>query len=352
MTRPRGIVKARNCSFLICIAVTAAFGALGYQKQAGPSNPADQLAWETLAEVSRPAHATGARKQDTPVAWRLWWTSIEVYPDTPPNLTPQKTDTATKFRQLPCEQQSEQLTAFAGQPQPPKPCEVVWLDGPSAGYVFKNGFWKRENVSIAAAAHRISFPQSPSSTYVDPQVVAVEMKTEWKPIAGGRSGRYITAVDQQQTTRALVAFHMMIRAQPNWLWATFIHEDYAQLVTEAGAAFNDSFGSRNSLPSAGLRRLLREHHAGFLAHYKLIGTQTAFNTVLGNPLIEPAAMIKQKKISCISCHSFAAVDSLGHVPHQSPQAGLPQLPSVFNSVNFNFTLTEHAKCSLMAQCSS
>ncbi|MBV9760737.1 MAG: hypothetical protein JO340_09245 [Acidobacteriaceae bacterium] len=333
-------------------AAGAVFGAIAYQQQVGAADEADRIAWQTLAEISRPARPIGAGAGETAVSWRTWWTSVDVYPDASLNLTPQSADTAAKFRRIPCQEQSEKRAAFPDQPQTSKPCEVVWLDGAAAGYIFQNGLWKRENLNIAAAAHRISFPQSANYNHIDPRAVAIEMKTEWAPIADAQSGRFILAIDQQQTTRALVAFHMMIRAQPNWIWATFIHEDYAQLVTQAGASFRDSFGSRDGRPSAGLRRLLRSRRAEFLAHYKLIGTQTDFSTLLGNPLIEPAALMKQKKISCISCHAFAAVDSVGHVPHQSPQAGVPQIPPIFNSVNFDFTLTEHAKCSVMAQCST
>lgn len=345
-------MKLRNLLFLICVALADVFAAVAHLKPTANVNPSDRLAWQILAEISKPTESTGAAKSETLFSWRLWWTSTEVYPDSPPNRAPQATNTAERFRQLPCEQQSEKLTAFPGQPQPSKPCEVVWLDGASAGYVFANDLWKRENVSIAAAAHRINFPQSVNPDSVDPKIVAVEMKTEWEPMTSGQSGRFVAAVDQQGAIRVLVAFHMMIRASPNWLWATYIHEDFAGLVTQADATFNDTFGDHRGQPSANLRRLLRDHHVEVLAHYKLIGTQTDFSTLLGNPLIEPADLIKAKKISCISCHSFAAVDSLGHVAHQTPQAGVPQLPPIFNSVNFNFTLTEHAKCSLMARCST
>lgn len=345
-------MKVLTFPVLACVAAAATFSTVAFRKPPDQIGSADRLAWETLAKISQPVQPGDAPKLETPFSWRLWWTSIDVYADKSSNSAQQPVSTAARFRPLPCQQQSEKLTAFAGQPQPDKACEVVWLNGASAGYVLSNRLWQREKLSTAAAAHQVSFPQSPNPGHVDPQAVAVELKTEWEPLSQGQSSRFIAAIDQEKTPRGLVAFHMMIRSRPNWLWATFIHEDCAHLVTDAGATFNDSFGSRNSQPSDALRRLLQAHHAELLVHYKLIGTQTDFSTVLGNPLIEPAALIKQKKISCISCHSFASVDSLGHVPHQTPQAGVPQVPSIFNSVNFNFTLTEHSKCRFMANCST
>jgi hypothetical protein len=306
----------------------------------------EEIAWRTLAAVSKPTVSTGAGQADTLVSWRLWWTSLQVYPYPPTYKPPVDGNTNGAFRPIPCQLQSE--NAVTGAAQPADYCEVIWLNGASVGYVLTNKFWIRENVIAAAKQSTVSFPDTPGN-------MAVEMKTEWQEGTGGDAGTYVTAIDTNQSQRRLVAFHMMIRGFPKWLWATFIHEDSASLVTQAGATFEDHFGSHNGKPTRRLLDLLAGEQMDVLSHYRLIGTQTDFDSpkLLGNPLIEPADMIKKGKISCVTCHTFATIDDYGRIspqPHVEP--GIPHIDPSFYSLNFNFTLAERVKCINLGVCSN
>lgn len=296
---------------------------------------ADELTWRTLAAVSTPS--SPAVPPDTPVSWRLWWNSTEVYVDSnPPRVPPQPTTTRGRFLPLPCQQQSELKEMFHSLLQPEDPCEVVWLNAASAGYVFTNGLWIRQNLIAAAKRGQVSFPM-PSS---------VEMKTEWQQISADKFPRYVIGTDNQMRPRGLVAFHLMFRANPSWVWATFIHEDFVGLVTRVGERLTDSFGNRDGHFSPNLLRLLADHHVGVFAHYRLIGTQIDFRnpTRLGNPLIEPPLLITKGQSSCIFCHRFAALDYRGRIAAPPQNLGAPALPRVDFPANFNFTLVEHSTC--------
>ena len=316
--------------------ITASAAGFECQSSSGSIRASDELAWRTLGGISTPTQSTGAATTETPVSWRLWWNYQEVYPMHPGPQPPEPTNTAGQFRKLPCQAESERDPSH----QPQDPCEVIWLNDASVGYVFANKFWMRENVIKEAAASQIRFPMSP-------RPIAIEMKTEWQSVDRRDPNRYVTGVDLNGKTRVLVAFHMMMRAQPNWVWATFIHEDFARQVSEAGATLNDSFGNDHGRPSKRLSELLKCDHVEVLSHYKLIGTQTDFATLLGNPLIELPEAIQQKKISCMSCHSHAVINQIGQMLSFPVQSGQPTLPPGADSTNFNFTLSEHASCEVV-----
>ncbi len=325
----------------ICLLISASLAGLAAvegQTSAASTTPNDELAWKTLAEVSKPPNNLTNATGGTPLSWRLWWTSQDVYG------SPPKTNTAGAIYPLACKAESERPASK----QPKNACEVVFLNGISVNYVGKYELWRREKLVSAAKAGTISFPQSPNPP-------AVEMKTEWQLKSESPTGQYVEGVDSSGGTRVLVAFHMMIKAFDNWLWATYIHERFLQRVSEAGATPQDVFGYPGEKPSAALQTLLNTNNAGVLGHYRLIGTQVDFTTLLGNPLIEDPDDIKAKNISCISCHSFAAiqVDGLaaGGTAPISIVPGKPNIPSQFHPVNFNFTLALHAKCQFIGLCS-
>lgn len=257
---------------------------------------------------------------------------------------PQQTNTAQVIRSLPCGDESERKSFFRNI-QPPSPCEAIWLNDASAGYVFANKLWIREKMIQQGKAGMISFPMLNR----DP-TMAIEMKTEWQ-LDKVDSTRYVIGQGHDRSLRGLVAFHMMMRAQENWIWATFIHEDFLGQVVAAGENPADSFGDDNGHLSDQLSQLLRCKEGNVLCHYKLIGTQTDFTTpdgkptLLGNPLIETAEAIKAGKISCISCHAQVLVDNLGRLKPFDIKPGKPPAAApVFYSVNFNFTLEKHARC--------
>jgi hypothetical protein len=317
-------------------------GTFGSSQNRYPAAATDRQAWQALAFISRETNTAGAANFDTKVSWRLWWNSQDVYPQHPQAAAAVPAATASKFRPFACGPQSERTLIYKVAQPPNGPCEAIWLSSASVAYILQHGLWQREVVSSQAGLGQIHFPIDQS----DPSNVPIELKTEWIAINRAQAAKYIVGVDDQGVPRGLAAFHMMIHTRPNWVWATFIHEDFAQSVIAAGETFQDAFGNTTGRPSQGLLQLLASYHVGVLAHYKLIGTQIDFDTpqLLGNPLIENPDAIKARKISCISCHSFAAIDSVGHNPTAVLTLGHPAVPPIFGSVNFNYTMAVHAVC--------
>src|SRR6202034_3938759 len=145
--------------------ITASAAGFECQSSSGSIRASDELAWRTLGGISTPTQSTGAATTETPVSWRLWWNYQEGYPMHPGPQPPEPTNTAGQFRKLPCQAESERDPSH----QPQDPCEVIWLNDASVGYVFANKFWMRENVIKEAAASQIRFPMSP-------RPIAIEMK--------------------------------------------------------------------------------------------------------------------------------------------------------------------------------
>jgi hypothetical protein len=141
----------------------------------------------------------------------------------------------------------------------------------------------------------------------------------------------------------------MTHARPKWLWATWIHEKYANLVPK-DLGLHDSFGTeRNGEISCALVRLLVSKKQLFLANYKLIGSQADFKpTRLGNPLIEANLECS----SCMGCHQNASLMVNGGWPNPDPctTMGATTLPAGLNSTDFDYSLASQAKCHHVGGC--
>jgi hypothetical protein len=250
----------------------------------------DQLAWQTLAQSTGPS--SGAAPE-TPVAWRLWATSQEIFGAAP---LPPASVVFTSMRPLAC-RQSVQNPNVAN---PAAQCEIVFVNSVAANYIAKNGLTERRQV-ITVATHGLRFPDQ-----------SIEIKTEWIPLIASQTN-YVVGLNGS-SRYGLVAFHLKAKVLPNsqWLWATFIQKD----KLPKGFQIQDAYGLKPDRSiSTDLQTLLTNQGASVLANYLLLGTQTnlAFgpNSLLGNPLIEGLTDPTLQHSSCVGCHNLASISKVG-----------------------------------------
>jgi hypothetical protein len=149
----------------------------------------------------------------------------------------------------------------------------------------------------------------------------------------------------------LVAIHLMTHELPNWLWATWIHEDYQKYVPQS-LGLHDSFGvAPSGTVSSALQQLLSTSQEPFLSHYRLIGSQRdpVKTARLGNPMIEGPNL---QYASCMGCHAQASLDAGGAwtLPGASHLVGASRLAVGRHPVDFDFSLLSQAKCHDVRNC--
>jgi hypothetical protein len=325
-----------------CLALLTFFSLAGCGAYSG-----DRLAWEVLVDISRPEANVAALDSETPVAWRLWSTQGEIYPkeQLPDVLIPDSKGHYGRFRGLPCELDSQSLLfgpSLAEEATGAKPpCKAVFLNDPAAKYILDKGIFLRQTLADAAA-------ERPGIHLPSQGFVAREIKTAWWPIGPRDFGDYIVAIDKDKHAWGLVALHLMTHERPKWLWATWIHQKYANLVP-ADLGLHDSFGTGAGRISDALRGLLESKNELFLANYKLIGSQADFKPGrLGNPLIEGNLRCS----SCMGCHQSAGLrkDGRWSAPDQCETMGeTPPLPGI-NSTDFDYSLASQAECHNVGTC--
>jgi len=329
---------------LVCF--TMVFPACRTQREA------DKIAWEDLAAISKASlHPKGAQPGDAPVSWRFWWMAEELY--LAGGRAAYQSDV---FRPLHCTPETEIEARFPDAPtlemqkirkEPTvdgkEQCERIFINNVIAGYVVQNQLWSRNTLKDAVAQKNgLNLPST--------NPFSRQIKTEWRRIEDAQSNRYITAANDDGDLYGLVAVHMMSHELPTWLWASWMHEDYARwMPPEIG--FHDSFGRKqDGTATHALKAVLSANGAEVLSHYKLIGTQTGFEDPrhLGNPLIEGthAQNLSEALLnsSCITCHRYAAVDKTGGRPHPRRQTGFATVPDPYYSVDFSFSLAGRPQC--------
>ena len=312
-------------------------------------DPNDRLAWEALVEISRPADAGGALDNETRVTWRLWATKEEIYP-VGDNLTPSIPPSGINagFTRLHCGISAQQQMFSAAQHENGSdgaaPCEAIFLNQPATQYMLANRIYLRGPMISLASTGGIHLPSGQNGPNV-----AREIKTEWRPISASQSGRYVVAMSDSSKAGpyGLVAIHLMTHEAADWVWATWIHEDFAKDVQ-----LRDSFGRvKDGKISPALGQLLKNANEPFLEHYRLIGTQSDFKPKsLGNPQIERGMNLKCS--SCMGCHRYAAVTGSGGWQPLSPckMVGVVPPPAGMHPTDFDYTLTREPECHGAAQC--
>ena len=173
-----------------------------------------------------------------------------------------------------------------------------------------------------AYGERLTFPDD-----------AIEMKGSWIPISelatftGGKVpqrdlGNFYVRQGTDGQEYALIAIHIMAKRSPNWIWATFEHQESPGRCDAIGC--RDAFGAKSALvrpaaledtsygecrKSSPLRELFSTQHIDpTFMNYCLKGTQQNYvndegvATRLGNSVTE-AGFVDQA--SCITCHRQA-----------------------------------------------
>ncbi len=317
------LIKELTVRFLKAAAVMVCFTIVFSACRA--ESAGDKLAWEDLAAISEGSlHPNGAQSDQFRPLHCTPETEIEMNFPNPLSLGLLR---------------AQRQSTVDGNKQ----CEQIFINGAIAEYVIQNELWNRNKLAAAAQANRVNLPAK--------EPFSRQIKTEWRRIDKAQSMRYITALNDQGQLYGVVAIHMMSHELPTWLWASWLHEDFAGVMPRE-IGFHDSFGRKDEAGPVtdALQAVLSANGAEVLSHYKLIGTQTNFEDPvhLGNPLIEGtnAQNLSQRLLnsSCITCHRYAVVAANGGRTRPRRQTGPATVPDGFYPVDFSFSLAGRPQC--------
>jgi hypothetical protein len=229
--------------------------------------------------------------------------------------------------------------------------EEVRRNKASFDFIVSNNLWYKSGLAKAFAAAAaggapIAFP-----------VNAIEVKARWIPIPASQKSQYHWNYDSTGTLYGLVALHIMTKALPNWLWATWewtgndgrcdyigCHDSFG--VTPSNVAPATPLGTQYPAGTLTPALLTLISAAGLGAewqNYRLKGSQTLFSNTLAQPTLLGNSVTEKgfvQSSSCITCHGQASVDNngnpnptFGFLPNRQSSNG-PLLPSMFyNSAN-------------------
>lgn len=324
--------------------LTASFAA--YANDSAINNP-DAFIWEVFLKLNQPANLSQGRGipdqnkhigDDGPVVWQTWMTTQEVF--LPGGKMPPAWDASTSLSIESVQPVRKQLfrsprkidlvspdaTGFkilgVGAPPPTETSESL-MNKEAFEFIVKNELFYLEGQE---KFHTTGMP-------INLPTEAKEVKSAWKLLSlksinqlskdeiDGFKRRFHTTVLQQDGKSylyGLTAMHITTKDLPNWLWATFEHEDNP--LPELPD--NDRAGLPTSLKGTKWE------------HYRLRGTQTDFTdstgqaTLLANTQIEQSF---QQSSSCITCHSRATIGD--PLPTASGGAHLANRLPFFRFVN-------------------
>ena len=147
---------------------------------------------------------------------------------------------------------------------------------------------------------------------------------------------------------ALAGIHISSKLYPNWLWATFEPQNTTTNPNRCNpklyARCNDPWGSNPAAstgkPTAATKNLTNLMDQAGLApefrNYRLVGVQVEYDQPkgthgLGNSFTEYNAQVGAQQASCITCHSYAMMNTAGTTPTptENPNFGpFPGTPAV------------------------
>ena len=157
-------------------------------------------------------------------------------------------------------------------------------------------------------------------------------------------GVYVEVIDG--ACYALVGVHISSKLFPNWLWATFEPQNNITNPNRCNAKLYsncvDPWGSNPAIstgkPTAATKNLTNLMDRAGLApafrNYRLVGVQTEYNQpagtqMLGNSFVEYNAQVPAQQASCITCHSYALMNTAGSPPQENPNFGaFPGTPPI------------------------
>lgn len=185
---------------------------------------------------------------------------------------------------------------------------------------------------------------------------AIELKIDWLPatsVIGNASfnctnnkpaGVVVDVIEGK--CYALVGMHISSKLYPNWLWATFEPQNAITNPNRCNpnlySSCNDAWGS-NPAVSTGKATAATKNLTNLMdqaglpvefRNYRLVGIQTTYSdpantTKLGNSFVEYNASVPAQQASCITCHSYAMMDTATSPPTENPNFGaFPGTPPI------------------------
>ncbi len=291
-----------------------------------PKVAASEIAWRTLAQISR-STPTGA------AGWENW-IDRDTLLHTPSSTGP--TDAAcdasynvsvNSKKPLTVSLETTELTIAAKKPlRPPDGSSnmEIRFNSSLCKSVESQGLW--QSAGAVYAAHKRQ------DTTLEDGSIAIKAYWDTPQPNTPCDPTYHCYVQDPatRTTIRLTALHMALKLKstPNWFWATWEHESLIakQEYLNGGECCRDDFGFAKPMcctsiwggnagtPTRKLEAAIRDASAGKeWLHYRLVGTQTDYQesgvpSYLGNTVIEGAFA---PVTSCISCHARATANIWG-----------------------------------------
>lgn len=183
---------------------------------------------------------------------------------------------------------------------------------------------------------------------------ALEVKADWLPAdavapafdcQGNKpKGVYVETIGGK--CYALAGIHISSKLYPNWLWATFEPQNPITNPNRCNPKLysncNDPWGSNPAVSTgkatAATKNLTNLMNQAGLApefrNYRLVGVQRDFaqpkgTLGLGNSFTEYNAQVPARQASCITCHSYAMMNTAVTPPSENPNFGpFPNTPPI------------------------
>lgn len=287
------------------------------------TNPAmqqpEQMAWQIFAELNQPVAETHES------LWQTFPEQAEVYPPNPdPANPPQWSDISglePVLRMRPSTQQGLRADRAAAAAAAPNPCDVsnseeVRINQDTFDYLVANDLWYVEGKAQRfAEGFEVNFPTG-----------SREVKANWMQLGSDADlSTFLWKKDSSGQVWGLIAFHIVSKEVPNWIWATFEHAAnpcYGKYLQP-----QDSFGLAAGKVTPRLIALFEQYglDPALWSNYRLDGAQVTFTDPTGRPIILGNSVTEfgfQTTASCMTCHARSTSDASG-------SGSL----SVFNEVN-------------------
>ena len=288
----------------------------------------DKQAWEIFADLNQPI---GQNPQEPGFPrWRHWPEQAMVYPANPDPQNPPKWSEISesksvvkahppiqkmlRLRENPIEFFDSQFSttedaaceAFGGA------SEEVRINKQTVDYLQANDLWYVEGKAARFASGQVvNFPPD-----------AREVKANWIKLEDAEKALghtvdkedYHWDKDDAGNIWLLVAMHLVSKETPNWIWATFEHEDNPCWNKHLKA--QDTFGLKDGQVTQDLLALFDKYKLDRepWANYRLDGAQVNFTDPTGRPIILGNSITEfgfQTTASCMTCHSRSTTDRTG-----------------------------------------
>lgn len=232
-------------------------------------------------------------------------------------------------------------------------CEEVFVNNAEAAFI-KTPPGAAAGVNLQTLSGQAAYIKA-KGTLTFP-TSAVELKIDWLPstsVSGAASfnctnnkpkGVIVDVIDGK--CYALVGMHISSKLYPNWLWATFEPQNSITNPNRCNpklySSCNDAWGSNPAVSTGAATAATKNltnmmDQAGLpteFRNYRLVGTQTTYSDPkgtkkLGNSFVEYNASVPAQQASCVTCHSYAMMNTATSPPSENPNFGaFPGTPPV------------------------